>query len=203
MAMKSFVSTDELKKIKEKRQAEWEKNRKEGDPEECPEEVYDHRSLYERLQAAKNQKQEEFEKDLKDKTQIFREADEDDMEFLELMVEKQIREEDERWEEEGKAIREYKQQQAAQTVSISDKPKQPSRLAAKRPATKKSSQAALLAKIIKQAPSQGSGGKDTEPPPKAVEKQPQSLTTTSDASDDSDDDNVGGGLVGYSSSDSE
>uniref|UniRef100_A0A8C2FIB6 FAM192A/Fyv6 N-terminal domain-containing protein n=1 Tax=Cyprinus carpio TaxID=7962 RepID=A0A8C2FIB6_CYPCA len=62
---RKFVSESELDEKRKKRQEEWEKVRKPDDPEEAPEEVYDPRSLYERLQEQKDKKQEEYEEQFK------------------------------------------------------------------------------------------------------------------------------------------
>ena len=42
---KKFVSEAELDERRKRRQEEWEKVRKPEDPEQCPEQVYDPRSL--------------------------------------------------------------------------------------------------------------------------------------------------------------
>uniref|UniRef100_A0AAY4DLF6 FAM192A/Fyv6 N-terminal domain-containing protein n=1 Tax=Denticeps clupeoides TaxID=299321 RepID=A0AAY4DLF6_9TELE len=62
---RKFVSESELEEKRKKRQEEWEKVRKPDDPEEVPEEEYDPRSLFERLQEQKDKKQEEFEEQFK------------------------------------------------------------------------------------------------------------------------------------------
>ncbi|OXB58504.1 hypothetical protein ASZ78_009069 [Callipepla squamata] len=62
---KRFVSEAELEERRKRRQEEWEKVRKPEDPEECPEEAYDPRSLYERLQEQRERKQQEFEEQFK------------------------------------------------------------------------------------------------------------------------------------------
>uniref|UniRef100_A0A8D2IZA4 FAM192A/Fyv6 N-terminal domain-containing protein n=1 Tax=Varanus komodoensis TaxID=61221 RepID=A0A8D2IZA4_VARKO len=62
---KRFVSEVEIEERRKRRQEEWEKVRKPDDPKECPEEVYDPRSLYERLQEQKDKKQQEFEEQFK------------------------------------------------------------------------------------------------------------------------------------------
>uniref|UniRef100_A0A4W2BVS1 FAM192A/Fyv6 N-terminal domain-containing protein n=1 Tax=Bos indicus x Bos taurus TaxID=30522 RepID=A0A4W2BVS1_BOBOX len=62
---KRFVSEAELDERRKRRQEEWEKVQKPEDPEECPEEVYDPRSLYERLQEQKDRKQQEYEEQFK------------------------------------------------------------------------------------------------------------------------------------------
>uniref|UniRef100_A0A3Q3XN91 FAM192A/Fyv6 N-terminal domain-containing protein n=1 Tax=Mola mola TaxID=94237 RepID=A0A3Q3XN91_MOLML len=60
--MRMIAELDEKRK---KRQEEWEKVRKPDDPKEAPEEEYDPRSLFERLQEQKDKKQEEFEEQFK------------------------------------------------------------------------------------------------------------------------------------------
>ncbi|KAF0041494.1 hypothetical protein F2P81_007392 [Scophthalmus maximus] len=67
---RKFVSETELDEKRKKRQEEWEKVRKPDDPEEAPEEAYDSRSLFERLQEQKDKKQEEFEEQLKFNRQV-------------------------------------------------------------------------------------------------------------------------------------
>ncbi|KAF5919679.1 hypothetical protein HPG69_000280, partial [Diceros bicornis minor] len=62
---KRFVSEAELDERRKRRQEEWEKVRKPEDPQECPEEAYDPRSLYERLQEQKDRKQQEYEEQFK------------------------------------------------------------------------------------------------------------------------------------------
>eukprot|EP00064_Thunnus_orientalis_P002373 superscaffoldBa00000169_g2380 len=62
---RKFVSEAELDERRKKRQEEWEKVRKPDDPENAPEEEYDPRSLFERLQEQKDKKQEEFEEQFK------------------------------------------------------------------------------------------------------------------------------------------
>nr|KAF6285629.1 hypothetical protein mMyoMyo1_004853 [Myotis myotis] len=67
---KRFVTEAELDERRKRRQEEWEKVRKPEDPEECPEEVYDPRSLYERLQEQKDRKQQEYEEQFKFKNML-------------------------------------------------------------------------------------------------------------------------------------
>ncbi|AWP08894.1 NEFA-interacting nuclear protein NIP30 [Scophthalmus maximus] len=78
---RKFVSETELDEKRKKRQEEWEKVRKPDDPEEAPEEAYDSRSLFERLQEQKDKKQEEFEEQLKFRNMV-RGLDEDESSFL-------------------------------------------------------------------------------------------------------------------------
>uniref|UniRef100_A0A671M452 Protein FAM192A-like n=1 Tax=Sinocyclocheilus anshuiensis TaxID=1608454 RepID=A0A671M452_9TELE len=78
---RKFVSESELDEIRKKRQEEWEKVHKPDDPEEAPEEEYDPRSLYERLQEQKDKKQEEYEEQFKFKNMV-KGLDEDETSFL-------------------------------------------------------------------------------------------------------------------------
>ena len=52
----NFVTEADLEEARKNRQAEWERVRKADDPEEAPEETYDHRSLFERLEEHKRVK---------------------------------------------------------------------------------------------------------------------------------------------------
>ncbi|VDN05296.1 unnamed protein product [Thelazia callipaeda] len=58
-----FVSEKELSEARKRRQEEWEKVRKPGDPEHPPEEEGDNRSLYDRLKEVRDRKQEEYEEE--------------------------------------------------------------------------------------------------------------------------------------------
>ncbi|KAK3548841.1 hypothetical protein QTP70_020721 [Hemibagrus guttatus] len=62
---RKFVTESELEEKRKRRQEEWEKVRKPDDPEEVPEEEYDPRSLFEKLQEQKDKKQEEYEEQFK------------------------------------------------------------------------------------------------------------------------------------------
>ncbi|KAJ6666187.1 hypothetical protein lerEdw1_001092 [Lerista edwardsae] len=104
---KRFVSEAELKERRQRRQEEWEKVRKPEDPEECPEEVYDPRSLYERLQEQKDKKQQEFEEQFKFKNMV-RGLDEDETKFLDEVSRQQVLIEKQRREEDLKELNEYR-----------------------------------------------------------------------------------------------
>ncbi|KAI8519808.1 hypothetical protein Bbelb_030650 [Branchiostoma belcheri] len=77
----SFVTEAQIEERKKKRQEEWEKVRTDDQPEECPEEEYDPRSLFERLEEQKEKKQAEFEEQFKFKNQ-FRGLEEEETNFL-------------------------------------------------------------------------------------------------------------------------
>ena len=104
---KRFVSEAELDERRKRRQEEWEKVRKPEDPEECPEEVYDPRSLYERLQEQKDRKQQEYEEQFKFKNMV-RGLDEDETNFLDEVSRQQELIEKQRREEELKELKEYR-----------------------------------------------------------------------------------------------
>ncbi|KAM8893195.1 PSME3-interacting protein [Spinachia spinachia] len=96
---RKFVSESELDEKRKKRQEEWDKVRKPDDPEEAPEEVYDSRSLFERLQEQKDKKQEEYDEQFKFRNMV-RGLDEEETSFLDevsrqqCLVEKQRRDEE-------------------------------------------------------------------------------------------------------------
>ncbi|XP_053740839.1 PSME3-interacting protein isoform X2 [Synchiropus splendidus] len=104
---RKFVSQSELDERRKKRQEEWEKVRKPEDPPEAPEEVYDPRSLYERLKEQKDKKQEEFEEQFKFKNMV-RGLDDDETSFLDEVSRQQSLVEKQRREEEKKELLEYR-----------------------------------------------------------------------------------------------
>ncbi|XP_038223789.1 PSME3-interacting protein isoform X2 [Dermochelys coriacea] len=108
---KRFVSESELDERRKRRQEEWEKVRKPEDPEECPEEVYDPRSLYERLQEQKDKKQQEFEEQFKFKNMV-RGLDEDETKFLDEVSRQQALIEKQRREDDLKELNEYRSRQS-------------------------------------------------------------------------------------------
>nr|XP_033799652.1 PSME3-interacting protein [Geotrypetes seraphini]XP_033799653.1 PSME3-interacting protein [Geotrypetes seraphini] len=109
---KRFVTESELEERRKRRQEEWEKVRKPDDPEECPEEVYDPRSLYEKLQEQKEQKQQEYEEQFKFKNMI-RGLDEDETNFLDEVSRKQQLIEQQRRDEEIKELNELNEYRSA------------------------------------------------------------------------------------------
>uniref|UniRef100_A0A3Q3KPJ3 FAM192A/Fyv6 N-terminal domain-containing protein n=1 Tax=Monopterus albus TaxID=43700 RepID=A0A3Q3KPJ3_MONAL len=104
---RKFVSEAELDERRKKRQEEWEKVRKPDDPEEAPEEEYDPRSLYERLQEQKDKKQEEYEEQFKFKNMV-RGLDEDETSFLDEVSRQQSLVEKQRRDEEKQELLEYR-----------------------------------------------------------------------------------------------
>ncbi|XP_064414725.1 PSME3-interacting protein isoform X2 [Latimeria chalumnae] len=154
---KRFVSESEIEERRQRRQEEWEKVRKPEDPVECPEEVYDPRSLYERLQEQKEKKQQEYEEQFQFKNMV-RGLDEDETNFLDEVSRQQLLVEKHRREEEMKELKEYRSSLTKRTASTETK-KDPEKKAAAssvRPSeNKKFSQAKLLAGAVKRKSSEG------------------------------------------------
>ncbi|XP_053556218.1 PSME3-interacting protein [Bombina bombina] len=151
MINKKFVTESEIEEIRKKRQEEWEKVRKPEDPEECPEEVYDPRSLYEKLQEQKDKKQLEYEEQFKFKNMV-RGLDEDETKFLDEVSRKQELIEKQRRDEEMKELNEFRNARSKVASSSTDQKK---READKKPAGKpvetktKFSQSKLLAGAVR------------------------------------------------------
>lgn len=104
---KTFVSEAEIEERKKRRQEEWEKVRKPEDPLEAPEEEYDPRSLYERLQEQKEKRQAEYEESHRLKN-LIKGLDDDEVAFLELVDKTKIEMETKLYKEELKEIAEYR-----------------------------------------------------------------------------------------------
>ncbi|XP_015729254.1 PSME3-interacting protein isoform X2 [Coturnix japonica] len=152
---KRFVSEAELEERRKRRQEEWEKVRKPEDPEECPEEAYDPRSLYERLQEQREKKQQEFEEQFKFKNMV-RGLDEDETNFLDEVSRQQELLEKQRREEEMKELNEYRSTLAKVGVGMDPKKETEKKLPMKSVENKnKFSQAKLLAGAVKHRSSDG------------------------------------------------
>uniref|UniRef100_H3CMS4 Proteasome activator subunit 3 interacting protein 1 n=1 Tax=Tetraodon nigroviridis TaxID=99883 RepID=H3CMS4_TETNG len=171
---RKFVSEAELEKRRQKRQEEWEKVRKPDDPEpsEAPEEEYDPRSLYERLQEQKEKKQEEFEEQFKFKNMV-RGLDQDETNFLDEVSRQQYLLEKQTRDEEMQELLEYRialvKQAPARSHKEPEKKAAAKHLAAE-PKTSHRSQAHLLAGAVKRRSSsvtseskQQDGGGDDAP----------------------------------------
>ncbi|NP_001080583.1 proteasome activator subunit 3 interacting protein 1 S homeolog [Xenopus laevis] len=147
---KRFVTESEIEERKKKRQEEWEKVRKPEDPEECPEEVFDPRSLYERLQEQKDKKQEEYEEQFKFKNMV-RGLDEDETNFLDEVSRKQELIEKQRRDEDMKEVNEFRNARTTAVTNADIKKKDSD----KKPVTKtvdvknKFSQSKLLAGAVR------------------------------------------------------
>ncbi|XP_008573297.1 PREDICTED: protein FAM192A, partial [Galeopterus variegatus] len=152
---KRFISEAELDERRKRRQEEWEKVRKPEDPEECPEEVYDPRSLYERLQEQKDRKQQEYEEQFKFKNMV-RGLDEDETNFLDEVSRQQELIEKQRREEELKELKEYRSSLNKVGISSENKKEVEKKVAVKPIETKnKFSQAKLLAGAVKHKSASG------------------------------------------------
>ena len=102
-----FVSEGALEEARQKRQEEWERVRKPDQPKEAPEEEYDHRSLFERLEENRKSKQAEWdaEHDIK---KVVRGIDDDEAAFLDKVDEVKSRHDLQRRKEEKSEIDDYR-----------------------------------------------------------------------------------------------
>ncbi|GIY08425.1 PSME3-interacting protein [Caerostris darwini] len=148
---KKFISESEVEELKKKRQEEWEKVRKPEDPEEAPEEEYDPRSLYERLQEQKDLKQTELEESRRLKN-LIKGLDDDEVAFLELVDQTKMEMETRLWEEEKKEIQEFRRAVSTLSEEEQEAKLQPLRRTlnlSNSGSTKKSQQKSLLAGALK------------------------------------------------------
>ncbi|XP_073424872.1 PSME3-interacting protein-like [Dendrobates tinctorius] len=147
---KRFVTESEIKERRKKRQEEWEKVRKPEDPEECPEEVYDPRSLYEKLQEQKEKKQQEFEEKLKFKNMV-RGLEEDESNFLSEVSRKQELLEKQRRDEERKELMEFRNARTIASTSTENKKRETEKKPLTKPPDSKNklSQSKLLAGAVR------------------------------------------------------
>uniref|UniRef100_A0A8C5QCT3 Proteasome activator subunit 3 interacting protein 1 n=1 Tax=Leptobrachium leishanense TaxID=445787 RepID=A0A8C5QCT3_9ANUR len=158
---KRFVTEAEVEEKKKKRQEEWEKVRKPEDPEDCPEEVYDPRSLYEKLQEQKDKKQQEYEEQFKFKNMV-RGLDEDETNFLVEVSRKQELVEKQRKEEEKKEINEFRNARTMAASSSDHKKRETDKkpLARSLDGKSKFSQSKLLAGAVRhRSSSEGTSSK--------------------------------------------
>ncbi|XP_062555771.1 PSME3-interacting protein [Armigeres subalbatus] len=107
-----FVTETELAEARRIRQEEWEKVRTADQPIEAPEEEYDSRSLYDRLQEQKQKKDLEYEEAHKLKNMI-KGLDDDEVEFLDLVDKNKMNAERKAQIEEAKEMSEFRQQVAS------------------------------------------------------------------------------------------
>jgi len=103
---RSFVSEQQLEDKRRQRQEEWERTRKPEDPLEAPEEEYDHRTLYERLQENKMKKQAEVEEDQR-LSNLVRGLESEEVSFLEQVEKTRMEEASHRLEEEEALLKEF------------------------------------------------------------------------------------------------
>lgn len=167
---RSFVSESAIEEQKKKRQEEWERTRKPDDPLEAPEEVYDPRSLYERLQEQKMKKEADFEE--KNKLQnLIPKLDDEEVQYLQAVDKMKEDEKNLQLAEEKKALLEY--QVAISSLSGEEQDKNiaefrsllnKKRLEAMTKPIKsiKGSQAALLSGIVKKSVKKNGSKEDKE-----------------------------------------
>ncbi|XP_042352819.1 PSME3-interacting protein isoform X2 [Plectropomus leopardus] len=170
---RKFVSEAELDEKRKKRQEEWEKVRKPEDPEQAPEEEYDPRSLFERLQEQKDKKQEEYEEQFKFRNMV-RGLDEDETSFLDEVSRQQSLVEKQRRDEEKQELLEYRsalvKQANAENRKEPEKKAAPKHSGAEQQRTSHLSQAHLLAGAVKRRSSSQSSDNS--------KKQKVEITTT-------------------------
>ncbi|XP_076625072.1 PSME3-interacting protein [Colletes latitarsis] len=119
-----FISEAEIAEQRRIRQQEWERVRTADQPLEAPEESYDPRSLYERLQEQKTKRDAEYEEAHKLKNMI-KGLDDDEVEFLDLVDRTKLEEERKKNLEEEKEMRDFKAAVASlQEKSLNEKLKQ-------------------------------------------------------------------------------
>ncbi|XP_078034324.1 PSME3-interacting protein [Augochlora pura] len=119
-----FISEAEITEQRRIRQQEWERVRTADQPLEAPEEPYDPRSLYERLQEQKSKRDVEYEEAHKLKNMI-KGLDDDEVEFLDLVDRTKLEEERKKNLEEEKEMRDFKAAVASlQEKSLNEKLKQ-------------------------------------------------------------------------------
>lgn len=147
---KSFVSEAELEEKRKIRQEEWDKVRTAEDPVEAPEEEYDPRSLFERLEEQRLKKQADYEEAHKLKNMI-RGLDDDEVTFLEYVDVQKQKAESQRLKEDMQELEEYRKAVA----SLSEEAIEAKRLEMKKAAvvqgasTGRKSQLALLSAAVK------------------------------------------------------
>ncbi|XP_018559124.1 PSME3-interacting protein [Lates calcarifer] len=187
---RKFVSEAELDEKRKKRQEEWEKVRKPDDPEEAPEEEYDPRSLFERLQEQKDKKQEEYEEQFKFRNMV-RGLDEDETSFLDEVSRQQSLVEKQRRDEEKQELLEYRSALVKQASTESRK--EPEKKTAPKHSgseqrTSHLSQAHLLAGAVKRRSSSQSSD--------SSKKQKVEITTTGNGDRHTEQEGGAGGGAG-------
>ncbi|XP_012266560.2 PSME3-interacting protein isoform X2 [Athalia rosae] len=119
-----FISEAEISEQRKLRQQEWDRVRSADQPLEAPEESYDPRSLYERLQEQKGKRELEYEEAHKLKNMI-KGLDDDEVEFLDLVDRTKLEEERKKNLEEEKEMRDFKAAVASlQEKSLDERLKQ-------------------------------------------------------------------------------
>lgn len=110
-----FVNEGKFEEERKRRQAEWERVRKPEDPVEAPAEVFDNRSLYDRLKEQHEIKKKDFEDSFALKNQV-RGIDDDEAKFLSECDAARLQKEREIRLEEKKEIEEIKKATTSNSV---------------------------------------------------------------------------------------
>ncbi|CAI9720095.1 Hypothetical predicted protein [Octopus vulgaris] len=104
-SLTKFVSEKELDEKRQQRQKEWEKVRQPDQPLECPEEVVDNRSLFDKLQEQKKKKEDEYEEEQRNRNSV-KGLEEDEVSFLDYISKQQERLQKEREKEQANVMEE-------------------------------------------------------------------------------------------------
>ncbi|KAL1138232.1 hypothetical protein AAG570_009921 [Ranatra chinensis] len=159
-----FISEAEIAERRRVRQEEWEKVRQPNQPLEAPEEEYDHRSLYDRLQEQKQKKEFEYEEAHRLKNMI-KGLDDDEVEFLDLVDRSKLEEERKKTVEEEREMADFRNKVASlQEKSLEQRIQQEIRQPLKvnnNINSGRTSQTKLLAgAVVKKRPSENSSDKE-------------------------------------------
>ncbi|KAJ1305648.1 hypothetical protein OPQ81_000644 [Rhizoctonia solani] len=198
-----FVTQAEIDSAKERREEQWKaayaRIGQEPPPQPTEDPEYDGRSLYERLQANKIAKQEQWEERNKLSNQ-FRALEEDEIHFLDGIIDEKIIKERKRKEEENEELKNFREavsqreaQQAAAAAPVpptSTSKLSPPKAAAPTPAkppAKKNQKALLKGAIVRKPGASSSGSaKSTPKPPTPVKPTPEAATSAPKSANSSD-----------------
>ncbi|XP_063833699.1 PSME3-interacting protein isoform X1 [Ostrinia nubilalis] len=103
-----FISETEILEARRRRQEEWEKVRTDDQPKEAPEEQYDSRPLFQRLEEQRLKKEAEYEETHKLKNMI-RGLDDDEVGFLDLVEQSKAKAAQQISLEEQKEMQEFRE----------------------------------------------------------------------------------------------
>jgi hypothetical protein len=143
-----FITEAEAAETRQKRQEEWERVRKPEDPLVRPEEPYDHRSLYERLQEQKQKKDLEYEEAHKLKNMI-KGLDDDEIEFLDLVDRTKVAADRKKELEEEIELNDYRNRVATlQEKSLEERLQAEIAVNKPKPVSNRSSQQKLLKGVV-------------------------------------------------------
>ncbi|XP_014241624.1 protein FAM192A isoform X1 [Cimex lectularius] len=107
-----FITEAEIAERRKLRQEEWERVRQPNQPLEAPEEDYDPRSLYERLEEQKKKKEFEYEEAHRLKNMI-KGLDDDEVDFLDLVDRSKMEEERKKTAEEEREMADFRNRVAS------------------------------------------------------------------------------------------